>query len=182
MGFFSSKMAALAAVICALSHIPAYAGSKILVVDFSEATLSLYEEGMSEPIARYPVVVPRKGDEPEMFPIRGQVVRVERNPYWYPTGYTKETFLEKRNIRLPDAVPPGDPLNAMGTMKIRVQFSGPIKPTVRIHGTNEPHIFKLPPEKRHRSSGCIRMLNQDTEELGTLIEASPSPVLVVLQE
>lgn len=185
MYIISKKVAAIAAISFWLSFSwSAQAGQRVVVVDFSEAILALYEEGSSQPLARFPVVVPRKSEEPSRFPVYGRVTQVVRKPYWYPTSNIRKIFFEKKGVELPEIIPPGDKLNAMGTMKILIAYddSGAIASTVRIHGTNEPHLFKLPPSRRHQSSGCIRMLNQDAETLGSLIEASLSPVLVVLRE
>lgn len=168
-------------ILSALLSGSASAGTKLVVVDFSEATISFYDEN-DKLVAQYPVVLPLPAEAPPKLPVRGTVVKIEKNPYWYPTKRSRDYFLEHRNIRLPKVVRPNDPLNSLGTMRISVRYIDPIKPTSRIHGTNEPKLFLLPPVKRHRSGGCIRMQNQDAEALGNLILSESKPVRVVLRQ
>lgn len=154
------------------------AQARTIVVNFSEATLSLYADDETL-LARFPVVVPLKAEEPKKLPVRGIVEKVDLHPYWYPTQRTRTYFLEKRKIRLPATVPPDDPNNMLGTIRIVIHFIDPNKLTARIHGTTEPHIIAMPPEKRHRSGGCIRLLNADAEKLAVLIQAAADPVRVL---
>lgn len=154
------------------------AEARLLVVNFSEATLSLYADDETL-LARFPAVVPLKAEEPKKLPVRGIVKKVDVRPHWYPTERTRTYFLEKRKIRLPATVPPDDPNNMLGTIRIVIHFIDPNKLTARIHGTTEPHLIALPPEKRHRSGGCIRLLNADAEKLAVLIQAAADPVRVL---
>jgi lipoprotein-anchoring transpeptidase ErfK/SrfK len=154
------------------------AQARVLVVNFSTATLSLYADDETL-LARFPAVVPLKAEEPKKLPVRGVVKKVDLHPYWYPTERTRRYFLEKRKILLPATVPPNDPNNMLGTIRIVVYFIDPNKLTARIHGTTEPHLIFLPAEKRHRSGGCIRLLNADAEKLAALIQAGADPVRVL---
>lgn len=98
---------------------------------------------------------------------QGVVTEISKNPYWYPTESIKETFAA-RGISLPDAVPPGDPLNYMGSFKISLSHSVPGKGSIyRIHGTRAEDREKI---GKRVSSGCIRMLNEDGEELAEKIK------------
>ena len=155
----------------------AEAAERLLVVSFSKASLSFYSEGVL--VAEFPVVVPLRAEEPPKLPVRGLIRKVEKNPHWYPTKRTQEYYLEKRKIVLPKVVKSDSPLNSLGTIKVIIQWRDPIKPTARIHGTNEPELLALPPEKRHRSGGCIRLLNGDAEKLATLIQSGPGSVQVL---
>ncbi len=155
----------------------AEAKDRLLVVSFSKASLSFYEKDAL--VAEFPVVVPLRAEEPPKLPVRGVIRKVEKNPHWYPTKRTQEYYLEKRKIVLPKVVKSDNPLNTLGTIRVVIQWSDPIKPTARIHGTNEPELFELPPEKRHRSGGCVRLLNGDAEKLAGLIQSSPDFVRVL---
>jgi lipoprotein-anchoring transpeptidase ErfK/SrfK len=147
----------------------AIAQENVIIVSFSQAVLSFYSGDAL--IAEFPVVVPLRAEEPRRLPVYGVVRKVERNPSWYPTQRTKAYFLEKRKIVLPKVVFPDNPLNPLGTVKVIVDWHDPNKPTARIHGTNEPILLSLPSEKRHRSGGCIRLLNKDAEKLAMLIQS-----------
>lgn len=124
-----------------------------IVVKFSERMLYLYDSG-GEEIATYPVAIPRTQKYP--LPLEGRVERIELDPWWYPTEDTLEYYLKKKKIRLPKAVPPGDPENAMGAAKMIIKFATPMKKPYRIHGTNEPDSIG-----KKITSGCIRMRNTD---------------------
>ncbi len=153
------------------------AEDRLLVVSFSKALLSFHEKNVL--VAEFPVVVPLRAEEPPKLPVRGVIRKVEKNPQWYPTKRTQDYFLEKRKIVLPKVVKSGSPLNSLGTIKVVIQWSDPVKPTARIHGTNEPELLALPPEKRHRSGGCVRLLNGDAEKLAGLIQSRPDSVHVL---
>ena len=153
------------------------AQENLIVVSFSDATLAFYSGDIL--MAEFPVVVPYPAEEPPKLPVHGIVKRVEKNPLWYPTKRTQDVFFEKRKIVVPKVVKFDNPLNPLGTIKIVIDWHNPNKPTARIHGTNEPALFSLPPEKRHRSGGCIRLLNEDAEKLATLIQSSSDAVHVL---
>ena len=78
------------------------AQEQLIVVDFSNATLSLYSGEIL--MAEFPVVVPYPAEEPRKFPVYGMVKKIEKNPSWYPTGRTRDVFLAKRKIVLPKVV------------------------------------------------------------------------------
>lgn len=131
-------------------------------VDFKKIRLIVYDEAYNE-IASYPVCLPK---ETPKLPATGRLIRVEINPIWYPTEKIKDKYRSHEKIELPDIVPPGSPLNAMGAVKIVIDFStGHIEPTVRIHGTNKPRSIG-----KRESSGCIRMLNAQIKEVASLIK------------
>lgn len=113
------------------------------------------------------------------FPLgKGVVTEIIKNPYWYPTESIKEAFAE-RGINLPNAVPPGDPLNYMGSFKITLSHSVPGKGAVyRIHGTRKEDRDKI---GKRVSGGCIRMLNEDGEELAKIISIG-TPVEIVTRK
>jgi lipoprotein-anchoring transpeptidase ErfK/SrfK len=73
-----------------------------------------------------------------------KIVNKMVNPVWYKTGA---------------AVPPGSPKNILGT-----RWLGISKPSYGIHGTVDPKSIG-----KSVSSGCVRMTNQDVEELYTIV-------------
>lgn len=133
-----------------------------IVVKFSERMLYLYDS-QGEEIVTYPVAIPRVQKYP--LPLEGRVERIELDPWWYPTEDTLEYYLRKKKIKLPKAVPPGDPENAMGVAKIIIKFASLIKKPYRIHGTNSPGSIG-----KKATSGCIRMHNADVTALCDMIK------------
>lgn len=154
-----------------------HAEERLIVVSFSKATLFFYADDAL--VAEFPAVVPLRAEEPPKLSVRGVIKKIEKNPRWYPTKRTQDLYLEQRKIVLPKVVMSDNPLNSLGTIKVVIEWSDPVKPTARIHGTNEPKLLALPPEKRHRSGGCIRLLNGDAEKLAGLIQSSPKLVRVL---
>ena len=79
------------------------------------------------------------------------------NPVWYKTTSSgaKET------------IPPGDPKNELGTRWIG------FKPAYGIHGTIDPKSIG-----KAMSNGCVRMHNEDVEELYDLVVVG-TPVKII---
>lgn len=110
-----------------------------MVVDKSKNTLVLYSEDV--PVKKYSVATGKKNCTPVGdFKITDKLV----NPTWFKTGAI---------------LPPGSPKNALGT-----RWMGFDKPAYGIHGTIEPKSIGT-----QASEGCIRMLNEDVEELYSII-------------
>ncbi len=103
---------------------------------------------------------------PKVLPVEATVIGVAMNPPWYPTNRTREAYLLRRNIYLPQVLKPGDPRNAMGRGIIRLKYfiSGLIDENVVIHGTNDEKSIG-----KQVSRGCIRMHNDDIELLINII-------------
>ncbi len=121
-------------------------------------------DSKGERVKSFPVALPRI--TPNNLPIEGEVVRIEKRPFWYPTEETREYFKKKKNIDLPNVISPGDPQNAMGKAKIVLFFKTPeVNPLIRIHGTNEPNSIG-----KRTSGGCIRMHNDDVLALADMIK------------
>lgn len=92
-------------------------------------------------VKKYRVSTGEKGNTPVgEFKIANKVI----NPTWY---YEKEI------------IPPGDPKNGLGTRWLGFDLKG-----YGIHGTIEPEKIGKP-----ASLGCVRMRNEDVEELFDLI-------------
>lgn len=134
-------------------------------VSVSKCKLTLYEKTTSHslvPIREYKVgtaawgldVVPNG---------KGFVTRIEFNPYWFPTKYTRESYAQK-GITLPAAVPPGDQLNYMGSFKISLSHSTSRGRVYRIHGNNNSNRIG-----KRVTGGCVCMDNNEGEELARLI-------------
>ncbi len=108
-------------------------------IDKSKNTLVLYSDG--EPVKKYSVATGKKNCTPVgEFKITDKLV----NPTWFKTGAI---------------LPPGSPENALGT-----RWMGFDKPSYGIHGTIEPKSIGS-----QASEGCIRMLNEEVEELYSIV-------------
>jgi lipoprotein-anchoring transpeptidase ErfK/SrfK len=95
----------------------------------------------------YPIAVPR---EESRWAGTTSVTNNRINPSWTPTPE-----MMKENPRLPRWVPGGHPMNPLG---VRALYLG--SSTYRIHGTDAPWTIGTAVSK-----GCIRMYNQDVEDL-----------------
>ncbi|MBI4399016.1 MAG: L,D-transpeptidase family protein [Candidatus Omnitrophica bacterium] len=82
------------------------------------------------------------------------IVNKLENPTWYKTGVKP--------------IAPGDPDNQLGT-----RWLGFSKTGFGIHGTTQPESIG-----QHATSGCVRMLNQDVEELYDLIPEGTTVTVV----
>jgi len=124
-----------------------YAGTKLKIhtasflirVDKSKNTLTLYSDGL--PVKKYSVATGKKNCTPVgEFEIKDKLV----NPTWFKTGAI---------------FPPGSPKNGLGT-----RWMGFDKPSYGIHGTIDPKSIGT-----QASEGCVRMLNEDVEELYSIV-------------
>ncbi len=86
----------------------------------------------------------------------GVITRIEMDPWWYPTAYTRWYFANRKGINLPSAVPPGHRLNYMGAFKIFLSHSTWKGRVYRIHGNNDPKQIG-----KRVTGGCIRMHNDE---------------------
>ena len=74
------------------------------------------------------------------------------------------------HFSLPSPIPPGDPRNELGTRWIGFE---PTNGSYGIHGTIAPESIG-----KAVGNGCVRMLNEDVEELYDLVVAE-TPVEVI---
>jgi hypothetical protein len=95
----------------------------------------------------YPIAIPREQSRWEGVT---SVTQKRENPSWTPTPE-----MIKENPRLPSWVPGGHPMNPLG---VRAMYLG--SSTYRIHGTDAPWTIG-----QAVSKGCIRMFNQDVQDL-----------------
>ena len=108
-------------------------------IDKSKNVLVLYSN--DEAVKKYSVATGKKNCTPVgEFKITDKLL----NPTWFKTGAI---------------LPPGSPENALGT-----RWMGFDKPAYGIHGTIEPKSIGT-----QASEGCIRMLNEEVEELYSLV-------------
>lgn len=132
-------------------------------IEISVKKCEMYFYGIDENkektlIQTYKVATPKKT---EIYPKNeGKILKVDLNPWWYPTEITKAEFKKKKKINLADAIPPGDKNNYMGTFKIHLSMCTKEKGCVyRIHGNvDESSIGK------RSSGGCIRMYNEEGKD------------------
>ena len=140
----------LALLAAASAEIFAEDTTRRLIVSIPERKIVLIEDG--QVLKTYPIAVGKKSTPSPngSFRIASRVVK----PTWYQPG---------------KAVGPG-PANPLGTRWMGLGFKG-----YGIHGTNMPNSIG------HASShGCIRMRNQDVEELFELVQVG-DPVDLVTQ-
>ena len=118
-------------------------------INKSKNTLVLYSN--KEAVKKYSVATGKKNCTPVgEFKIKDKLV----NPTWFKTGAI---------------LPPGSPENALGT-----RWMGFDKPAYGIHGTIQPKSIGT-----QASEGCIRMLNEDVEELYSIV---PFDTKVTIQD
>jgi lipoprotein-anchoring transpeptidase ErfK/SrfK len=126
-----------------------FKGEFSIEVSKSENILTLSADG--KPIKQYRVSTGKNGSTPVgEYKIVSKLV----NPTWFKTGAI---------------YPPGSPDNALGT-----RWLGFDLPAYGIHGTIDPENIGKPV-----SEGCIRMLNQDVEELYGMV---PSGTKVIIKD
>jgi len=167
---------------CTLANSEELCWDYYLVVNFKEIKIYLLDVNKTE-ITNYRVALPKPGKAPLKFPAEGQIKQIVFNPHWYPTSETKDFYLRVKRIKLPDAVPPDDPLNAMGKVKFVVElfeknvYKKDINGVIRIHGTNEPHKIG-----QRASGGCIRMLNQEILEMARILRGAKKIKVIFTNE
>jgi lipoprotein-anchoring transpeptidase ErfK/SrfK len=121
----------------------------LIQINKSKNTLVLYSN--NEAVKKYSVATGKKNCTPTgEFKITDKLV----HPTWFKTGAI---------------LPPGSPENALGT-----RWLGFDKPAYGIHGTIEPKSIGT-----QASEGCIRMLNEDVEELYSIV---PVGTKVIIQD
>lgn len=141
----------------------------LLAANIKEKILVIYDGNRNE-LRRYSIAVPQNDWLP--LPLRGEVKKIEVNPWWRPTKATRTAYLKKKGVELPEIVPSDDPRNGMGKVKIVIAFENFNAP-IRIHGTNDPASIG-----KRISRGCIRMRNEDILALATIIKGLKTEVII----
>ncbi len=130
----------LAVLVAASTEVFAESGTRRLVVNLADRKIALFEDGRVVKV--YPIAVGKHSTPSPngSFHIVSRVVK--------PTYYQ------------PGKVVPAGPANPLGTRWMGLGFKG-----YGIHGTNRPKSIG-----KAASHGCIRMRNQDVEDLFERVE------------
>jgi lipoprotein-anchoring transpeptidase ErfK/SrfK len=155
IAFFYFCLAPPAGFARAFVEIEGYSPGTIVI---STKARKLYYVISPEAAIQYPIGVGRKGKQ-----WTGSTFISDKrvNPAWSPPDEVK-----RAEPWLPDVIPPG-PHNPMGTRALLLAGD-----EYAIHGTNKPESVG-----RFVSYGCIRMYNQDVEELFNYVRVG-TPVIV----
>jgi len=136
--------------------------SYLVEISLNECKMRIYEfqsDDGKKFLGEYEIATVKKGI-PAYPQGLGYITKVEENPTWYPTAYTRQVFSE-RGVVLPKIVLPGDKLNYMGSFKIHLSHFVPGKGSIyRIHGNNDPSKIG-----KRATGGCIRMKNKEGLDL-----------------
>lgn len=107
-----------------------------------------------------------------VYPVgKGKITKIDLSPYWYPTERTRKIY-EEKGIALPKAVPPGHPLNYMGTFKIHLSHATSQGSIYRIHGNNNRKRIG-----KRVTGGCICMDNTEGMELAKMVPVGTEVVI-----
>jgi lipoprotein-anchoring transpeptidase ErfK/SrfK len=107
----------------------------------------------------YPIAIPR---EQSRWQGAMSITQKRENPSWTPTP-----AMRAENPRLPSWVPGGHPMNPLGNRALYLGSS-----MYRIHGTDAPWTIGQPVSK-----GCIRMYNQDAQDLYDRVKVGTNVVV-----
>ncbi len=162
--------------LCAVKFYPATNYTYQIRVDLKKLQLTLKECDTGREIYCFPIAGPASINYLKPLPKIGEVSKVTFHPYWYPTENIKKRYLNTHGVALPDVVPPNHPLNALGTVAISFVVDGK-EQIVKIHGTNDPKSIG-----HYVSSGCIRMHNEDVEQLAKTICNARTQVIIFYDE
>lgn len=122
-----------------------------IVINMAELRLYYFSRDKKH-VYTYPVGLGRREWRTPI--VDSTVVRKKAQPTWYVPDSIHDFVLEQTGKELPESIPPG-PDNPLGDYAIYMAKRGYL-----IHGTNQPWtVGKLV------SSGCIRLLAPDIEEL-----------------
>jgi lipoprotein-anchoring transpeptidase ErfK/SrfK len=138
----------LAVLVAATTEVFAEGGARRIVVSLADRKIALLEDGRVVKV--YPIAVGKQSTPSPngSFHIVSRVVR----PTWYQPG----------------KVVPAGPANPLGTRWMGLGYKG-----YGIHGTNRPKSIG-----KAASHGCIRMRNQDVEDLFARVEVGDPVELV----
>jgi lipoprotein-anchoring transpeptidase ErfK/SrfK len=138
----------LAVLVAASAEVFAEGGARRIVVSLADRKIALFEDGRVVKV--YPIAVGKHSTPSPngSFRIASRVVR----PTWYQPG----------------KVVPAGPANPLGTRWMGLGYKG-----YGIHGTNRPKSIG-----KAASHGCIRMRNEDVEDLFARVEVG-DPVEMV---
>jgi lipoprotein-anchoring transpeptidase ErfK/SrfK len=176
---FLARLIVLVGVICgALSALAEQRTEKdyYVRVSISQCRLFLYEkQGIRFVLVKeFKVATAKRGLD--VIPLgKGKVTRIDLNPVWGPTAYTRRYFKDTKGIDLPTRVAPGSPLNYLGAVRISLSHRTRKGDIYRIHGNNNSKLIG-----KRVTGGCIRMYNEEGRELAKLIKVG-TEIDIVLQ-
>jgi L,D-transpeptidase ErfK/SrfK len=127
---------------------------KDLVLNLAEMRLYYYHPNQNL-VTTYPIGIGRKGWKTPLGETK--IISKQENPSWYPPDSIRAFHAEKGKT-LPPVIPPG-PENPLGRHAFKLSLPGYL-----IHGTNRPGGIGV-----RVTSGCIRLLPKDVEELYHLV-------------
>ena len=138
----------LAVLAAATTEVFAEEGTRRIVVSLADRKIALFEEGRLVKV--YPIAVGKHSTPSPngSFHIASRVMK----PTWYQPGM----------------VVPAGPANPLGTRWMGLGYKG-----YGIHGTNRPRSIG-----KAASHGCIRMRNQDVEDLFERVEVGDAVELL----
>ena len=147
-----------------------------ILVDLKNLQLTLKECETGKIVFSFPIAGPASINYLKPLPKVGEVSKIVFQPYWYPTENIKKKYLQTHGVALPNVIPPNHPLNALGTVAISFTIDGK-EQIYKIHGTNDPKSIG-----HYVSSGCIRMYNEDVEQLAKTIQNARAQVIIFYDE
>lgn len=136
---------------------------KGIVVNLAEMRMYYYPDNGKE-VYTYPVGIGRVAwQTPEG---EGKITTKIKDPTWYAPKSIRDDRA-KEGVIIPAIVKPG-PNNPLGRYKMNLSFPGYL-----IHSTNMPEGVGM-----RSSSGCIRMLPEDAEQLFNMVKVG-TPVTII---
>ncbi len=127
-----------------------------VVVSLAEKRLYYFPKKLPV-VFTYPVSIGKKDWKTTEF--KGTIIRKRKAPTWNVPTSIKNYYQEKYNITLEDQVGPGEN-NPLGNFALYTSQEG-----ILVHGTNNEKLIG-----REVSSGCVRMYNQNIQELYHLVD------------
>jgi len=136
---------------------------KGIVVNLAEMRMYYFPENGTE-VYTYPVGIGRVAwQTPEG---EGKITEKVKDPTWYAPKSIREERA-KEGVIIPAVVKPG-PNNPLGRYKMRLSIPGYL-----IHSTNMPEGVGM-----RSSSGCIRMLPEDAEQLFNMVKVGTQVTII----
>ncbi|MDD2731117.1 MAG: L,D-transpeptidase [Candidatus Portnoybacteria bacterium] len=148
-------------------------GEYSIEVSVSRCRLYLYDisAGGKRLVKEYAAATAKKGLG--VYPSgNGYVTKIEFQPAWLPTAYSRWYFKTAKNIDLPAFIPPGHPQNYMGSFKIHLSHQTSKGSVYRIHGNNDSSLIG-----KRVTGGCIRLHNGEGEELAGRISVGTKVII-----
>lgn len=118
----------------------------------------LYVLENDEVTASYPIAAPTKKDTSRCIlrgaTVNGQIQKVNYRASWYPPESIRREA-RRKGKSLKTKYGPDDPGNALGGMKLEIEWETCLPNTIRVHATPNRRSVE---EQQRASHGCIRTL------------------------